>query len=219
MYVSTYMNHLYAVERISKQRESVLEFHPQVINLHLDKPLNSAFKNFERMMADVDIASISQEIAEQPESWYISTTRQERINVQKHTESIFLRAATRVEGQSLDDTHGSHPTDVAHAFPAVMKFAYDFANQCNRKLARVLLAKLKPHSQVYRHIDGGDYYRIRDRYHLVIESPGGSRMTSGEEQVVMKEGELWWFNNKEPHEAFNDSDHARVHLIFDLDPV
>jgi aspartyl/asparaginyl beta-hydroxylase (cupin superfamily) len=67
-------------------------------------------------------------------------------------------------------------------------------------------------------VDGGDYYRIRDRYHLVLVSAIGSPMACGDEEAVMREGELWWFDNKKPHEAFNRSDEGRIHLIFDLDP-
>ncbi len=34
----------------------------------------------------------------------------------------------------------------------------------------------------------------------------------------MQTGELWWFDNKQMHEARNDSDEDRIHFIFDLLP-
>ena len=34
----------------------------------------------------------------------------------------------------------------------------------------------------------------------------------------MGAGELWWFDNDQPHEAFNDGDEDRIHMIFDLLP-
>ena len=34
----------------------------------------------------------------------------------------------------------------------------------------------------------------------------------------MGEGELWWFDNKQEHEAINDGDEDRIHMIFDLLP-
>ena len=34
----------------------------------------------------------------------------------------------------------------------------------------------------------------------------------------MHEGELWWFDNNEVHEAHNDGDLDRIHIIFDLLP-
>ena len=41
-------------------------------------------------------------------------------------------------------------------------------------------------------------------------------MNSGGEDVVFHDGELWWFNNKAVHDAFNPSDHGRIHVIFDV---
>jgi len=32
----------------------------------------------------------------------------------------------------------------------------------------------------------------------------------------MKEGDVWWFDNRVPHEAFNDSDEERIHVILDV---
>jgi len=81
-----------------------------------------------------------------------------------------------------------------------------------------MYVRLAPQKQVYRHIDTGAYYRVRDRYHFVLRSDGGSPLTSGDERCVLHEGQLWWFDNKLPHEAFNPGDTWRIHLIFDLLP-
>jgi hypothetical protein len=32
----------------------------------------------------------------------------------------------------------------------------------------------------------------------------------------MREGELWWFDNKQPHDSVNASDEWRIHVIFDI---
>jgi len=34
----------------------------------------------------------------------------------------------------------------------------------------------------------------------------------------MQAGKLWWFNNKQYHETFNDSDDWRIRYIFNLLP-
>ena len=59
---------------------------------------------------------------------------------------------------------------------------------------------------------------MRDRYHLVLRSAAGSWLKAGDEEVRMREGELWWFDNKQMHEAMNDGDQDRIHMIFDLLP-
>jgi hypothetical protein len=72
---------------------------------------------------------------------------------------------------------------------------------------------------VLPHIDRGEYYRLRDRYHLVIRSEHGSLLNAGGESARLHEGELWWFDNKAIHDACNDSAADRIHLIFDLLPA
>ena len=76
-----------------------------------------------------------------------------------------------------------------------------------------------PHGWVRPHTDIGAYYRVRDRFHLVLRSRNGSPLTSAGETVVMREGELWAFDNKAEHEARNLTAEPRVHLIFDVLPA
>ena len=92
------------------------------------------------------------------------------------------------------------------------------ADTRHESAARAQIVRLLPGSMVLRHIDEGAYYLSRNRYHLVIDSPDGSPMRAGGESVTMVEGELWWFDNKAPHEAFNPGRSWRTHLIFDVEP-
>jgi hypothetical protein len=170
-------------------------------------------------MAKVDIRAMRHEVAAQPERWLANTKRQDEVAVQRETESIFLRSAVRPDDKflKLDDIHASRLTPHAASYPAIMQWTQAFARREGKRVARMLLAKLKPHGQVYPHVDGGDYYQIRDRYHLVLASPSGSHMACGDEEVVMREGDVWWFDNKQRHTASNATDSDRIHLIFDLE--
>ncbi|MBF2088128.1 MAG: aspartyl/asparaginyl beta-hydroxylase domain-containing protein [Synechococcales cyanobacterium K44_A2020_017] len=105
---------------------------------------------------------------------------------------------------------------MAKHFPKILGWTENFAASIGGELGRVTVVRLAPYGRVYRHIDHGDYYRVRDRYHLVLKSEAGSVLGAGNEWVRMQEGELWWFNNKAPHEAYNESSDWRVHLIFDV---
>lgn len=189
-----------------------------VENAHTDI-IRKSLKNFRMIRSGVDISGIREEISSQPMAWLIDTSRQKNIRVQRNTESIFLRSAHREKDSniSVNEIHESKYTNLSKYFPITTKWLEDVACQMERKVARALIAKLMPKAQVFRHIDDGSYYKFRDRHHLVLWSSDGSRMSSGDESILMHEGELWWFDNKQPHEAFNDSDHDRIHLIFDLE--
>jgi len=43
-------------------------------------------------------------------------------------------------------------------------------------------------------------------------------MMVGGETIRMREGELWWFDNSQYHQASNKSDEWRIHYIFDVLP-
>lgn len=230
IFVSTYMNHLYAFARLRETEKNdtlaedrivagdIIDARPGTLR-PVSVPLSSSYKNFEHLMADVDIRAMWHEVMAQPERWLASTTRQDQVAVQRETESIFLRSAVRPDDKSrkLEDIHASRLTPHAAGYPAIMQWTESFARREGKRVARVLLAKLKPHGQVYPHVDGGDYYQIRDRYHLVLASASGSNMICGNEEVVMREGDVWWFDNKQLHAASNTSASDRTHLIFDLE--
>ena len=229
IFVSTYMNHLYAferlgipaLERVTGNADNVSEVQTLAPSATPAAPeVATQLKNFRLIAVGCEIGALRQEILSQADMWTVNTTRQQTVLVQRETESIFLRGARRPQDSSIltEDVHESGLTAQAGHYPVTMRFVEEFSRQRNATLSRVLLARLKPKAQVYRHVDSGEYYRIRDRYHLVICSAAGSEMISGDEEVVMREGELWWFDNKQLHEAFNPSAEGRIHLIFDLLP-
>jgi aspartyl/asparaginyl beta-hydroxylase (cupin superfamily) len=181
---------------------------------------NPEYKHFALMKADVNAGSLLNEISHQAELWTLNTSRQDNVRVQRETNNIHLRGAVKPvpDGFHLNDWHPTRKTGLVERFPEIYGFVERFANEVKGKLSRLTIVRLNPNSRVYPHIDEGEYYLVRDRYHLVLRSKGGSEMICGDERVVFQEGELWWFDNKAPHEAFNQSDEGRIHVIFDVLP-
>lgn len=175
-------------------------------------------KFFRLMRANIDLAPLLAEIEANDAAWLANTSRQDMIPVQRDTNSIILRTQTHSPDIRTNDNQESCAAEIASRFPKAMALMQSFAEEMKADLSRAIIARLKPHSQVFGHVDVGTYYFIRDRYHLVLQSEAGSLLTSGDEQVRMKEGELWWFDNKQFHEAFNESDQWRIHIVFDLLP-
>jgi hypothetical protein len=177
----------------------------------------STLRNFKRLRDDIDTAPFLEEIARSKIGWTDDLSRA-RIPAQRETQTIGLRGRVPEPGTPMQDTHGTawHPR--AENYPRLCEFLRAFAAERRGELSRAMLVRLPPGGRVYRHIDLGEYFRIRDRHHLVLDSLDGSLLSCGDELVRLRNRELWWFDNKKPHHSINDGRSWRVHLIFDLLP-
>lgn len=176
--------------------------------------------NFLCIAGRVDISQILVELEQNPEAWYSQRGRQASCPAQTETLSIPLRGLCRSKicGRRRRDVHESRNTNLSKHFPFTMGLIKRLAQELEGTPARAKLAYLGPGSKVEQHIDRGDYYRQHDRYHLALQTAPGNYLTAGGEQVELKAGELWWFNNQVLHKASNASTEPRIHLIFDVCP-
>ena len=183
---------------------------------------NVAASRFLRIATGIDVAPFLSELSAAPELWHADTSRQRNVRCQRDTLNIFLRVAKKPlppGARNANDVHESRIARAAARFPHALAFCQRTASRQGGKLGRATLVALQPHGWVRPHVDAGAYYRVRDRLHLVLKSRDGSPLTSGGETVVMREGELWAFDNKSPHAARNPTEQPRVHLIFDILPA
>lgn len=178
-------------------------------------------QNFRRVKDGIDVRPFLDEIASIPEAWDLNTGRQDKITVQREAEAIPIRGIvkSKIAGRARCDVHESRFTNTSRKFVLARDFLEAFATEQRAELGRAKIVRLMPGRRVYPHIDRGEYYRRRDRYHLILRSSAGSYLKSGDEEVRMREGELWWFDNNLLHEAHNDGTLERIHMIFDLLPV
>ena len=173
---------------------------------------------FARIATCVNIAPLLDELDAGSDMWSVDTSRQRKVRCQRHTLNIFLRAPKKPlppGAKNANDVHESRLAPAAGRFPLALAFCEQVAAELEAELGRALLPKCR----VFPHVDAGAYYRVRDRLHLVLKSPEGSPLTADDETVVMREGELWAFDNKARHFAENPSSESRVHLIFDVLPA
>jgi len=178
-------------------------------------------KHFKKIRSNVPVELFLREIASVDDAWANATGRQDKIAVQREALAIPLRGLRKsmILGRARRDVHESRWTSGSVAFPVARAFLEDVAIELDADLSRAKIVCLPAGRRVYPHIDRGEYYRLRGRYHLVLKSSAGSWLKAGDEEVRMKEGELWWFDNDQMHEAFNDGDEDRIHIIFDLLPA
>lgn len=174
---------------------------------------------FQRLATGIDVSPMLAEIRTHRARWYEHQVRRETVPVQAQTNDIALRLGTSPRGTALEESHAVRESANWPLFPAATAFLEKVATTESGELARAQLVRLKPQGRVLRHIDHGAYYACRDRYHLVLHSVEGSDMRAGDEHVVLRPGELWCFDNRVEHEAWNRSADWRIHLIFDLRPL
>jgi hypothetical protein len=175
---------------------------------------------FKRIRAGIDPRPFLDEIASVSGAWDAATGRQDKIAVQREARAIPLRGLRKsaIGDRKRRDVHESRWTTASKAYPVARAFLEEIASALDSELSRAKIVCLPAGRRVYSHIDRGEYYRLRDRYHLVLKSTHGSWMKAADEETRMGEGELWWFDNDQYHEAFNDGDEDRIHMIFDLLP-
>lgn len=175
---------------------------------------------FRRIRFAIDPQPFLAEVAAIDGAWECSTGRQKKIKVQREALSIPLRGLRKsaIGGRKRRDVHESRWTSASKRYPLTCLFLRDFATDQDALLGRAKIVRLPAGRRVYPHVDRGEYYAMRDRFHLVLRSARGSWLKAGDEEIRMQEGELWWFDNKQLHEAFNDGDEDRIHVIFDLLP-
>lgn len=177
-------------------------------------------KYFERLLAGVDPAPFLDEIASVPDAWGVAVGRQQKIEVQREAMAIPLRGLRKsaIGDRKRRDVLESRWTTISARFPLLRAFVLDVAQRRDALPGRAKVVCLPAGRRVYPHSDRGQYYRVHDRYHFVLRSTDGSWLKAADEEVRMRPGELWWFDNDQLHEARNDGQEDRIHVIFDLMP-
>jgi hypothetical protein len=84
------------------------------------------------------------------------------------------------------------------------------------RLGRVMINKLRPGGRIFPHADTPAHAQYWDRHHIVLQSAPGSMFRAGDEQVEMRPGDVWWFDNSAEHEVVNNSTVDRIHMIVDI---
>ena len=168
---------------------------------------------FLRCITTITPDTIREEVTSAHPGWWNIATDRSKIDHHQHTHSIALRG--RADEISPVDGHESFVTDAVQRFPKTHQAILDFASQHNLRLGRVAIVRLAPGHQAYRHYDSEPHLVGRNRYHLVVSSGKNNILSSGTDLVRAKPGEIWFFDNKVMHRAFNDSTIPRIHVIFD----
>ena len=87
-------------------------------------------------------------------------------------------------------------------------------------LGRVIIARLPVGHRIQPHADNYGDYAMRPeglRFHACVYALPGCAFACGEDQIQMTTDQVYWFNHREVHAAFNSSADERIHLLIDLE--
>lgn len=84
------------------------------------------------------------------------------------------------------------------------------------RLGRVMVNKIAQGGQIYPHADTPEHTDYYTRFHIVLQSGAGCFIRAGDEQLDMRSGDVFWFNNKLEHEVVNNSNMDRISMVIDV---
>lgn len=121
------------------------------------------------------------------------------------------------QGLSQFDQHESidYPaySILSEARPLVMGL---MAYVGGERLGRVMINKIASGGRIYPHADTPEHTDYYTRFHIVLQSSAGCFIRAGDEQLEMRTGQVFWFNNKLEHEVVNNSDTDRISMVIDI---
>lgn len=121
--------------------------------------------------------------------------------------------------EQIIDAHESANYPALAELPMVRPIVFGLMRHVEgERLGRVLITRLGPGKRIYPHVDGGDHAAYFKRYQVALQCQPGCIFRAGDEQVQMRTGEAWWFDNGQEHEVVNHSADDRLALIVDIRP-
>lgn len=171
-------------------------------------------KNFKLIKNGLNLEAIRNELTAAPADLWFNT----KGNAHTSTRSVQLRSHKPTPGKTYHNIQETIDMPAWNILTETRQFVLDFLHEAGGELGHVRLTNLNGEAEIPPHIDEGEYWAPRNRYHLVITSEHGTLFTAGDETITMKENEFWWFDNKKMHQVKNLSQKTRTHLIFDILP-
>ena len=84
------------------------------------------------------------------------------------------------------------------------------------RLGRVMINKIAPGGKIFPHADTPEHTAYYTRFHVVLQSAPGCFIRADAEQLEMRSGDVFWFNNKLEHEVVNNSNVDRISMVVDI---
>jgi hypothetical protein len=175
-------------------------------------------KHFLKIASGINVMPLLSALQRRPELWNADRVRQS-FDKSPHAavDDILLRfsdSAAKDIGDRLLCTNTESFSNLPQARPLV----YGLMTQVEGSvLGRAMVTRLAPGKCISPHADTrGRYANYFKRYHIVLQCEPGAVFRAEDEQIQMRQGEVWQFNAHAMHEVVNNSAEDRIVLIVDI---
>lgn len=166
-----------------------------------------------------DPAPVLSALARQPELWNahpLRTTYPGSPHAQADDILLFFNDLT-ASPEALAEDRITTAYPAWSALPQVRPIIFGLmARVGGVHLGRVIISRLAPGKRIAPHEDAGAPATWFERYQVSLQSAPGCIFRAGEEPVMFRSGEIWWFNNRLEHEVINNSAEDRIAMIVDI---
>lgn len=186
-------------------------------------------KNF-HLLSTADVNLLMLNIKRHPELWKEDTfLRDYPQGPFGEIESIMLRFPEKrvfqqeeelekyKRGESQFDQHESVDCSAFNILTEARQMVFGLMTLVQgERLGRVMINKIKPGGRIFPHSDSPEHTSYYTRFHVVLQSAAGCILRAGDEQLEMKTGDVFWFDNKQEHEVINNSAVERLSMVIDI---
>lgn len=183
------------------------------------------FKGNFKQLGKLDISDLKQRILQfTEEDWNRHDGRQKKFIVHKYTTTIPL--IYDKDNRMQDNTRFPE----YYELEALIKPIYSLIDKYYKKSlkykrlikrhgnpfpVRTIIARLQPGGEIAAHMDRNHLLSHCHRIHIPIATEENINFGVGDEDMNLKEGEVWEINNRKEHHVENKSDIYRIHMIVD----
>ena len=178
-------------------------------------------RNFLKIADGVDVVPLMHALSANEDLWNQNALRTTHPQTpHKQVDDIWLRfndlGPFKENILAVADEHESICYPAWKSLPQARVIVFDLMRRLEAvRLGRVLITRLAPGNSIDPHEDGGEHAAYYERVHVVLNGLPGSLFHCGDETVIMRTGEAWWFNNALTHSVVNNSADDRIHMIVD----
>lgn len=178
-------------------------------------------RNFQLIGSGLEVLPLLHAVTRQKCLWNANTLRTTHGgSPHAQVDDIWLRFNDLTKAASASDVMDQHESicyPAWHALPQAHEIIFNLMRYVHGiRLGRVIITRIAPGKRIEPHIDSGDHAAYYERYHVMLQNAPGSIFRAGDEEVCMKMGEVWWFDNQQEHEVVNNSAVDRLTMIVDI---